>query len=189
MVIATGPAGTVKTLLAVSAALEIVINKGPQSRVIMCKSLSEIGPHRMGALPGGLKEKIHPYVACYEGAIDEYLGDCQQGMIHAMESKGIIEYRPINILRGTSIKDAIIILDEAQNINKHDMSAICTRVGENSRMFLLGDTKQSDEKYKVNGLTILTNSELIKKSTLVAHSNLIINQRSELSKLLDNALE
>jgi len=190
LVMATGPAGTGKTLLSIAAGMHIVLNsEAKQTKLILCKNLSEVGNHRIGAVPGGLREKIDPYLACYKDALDYYLGDRPRGMLDALEAQEIIEYRPVNILRGASIRNAIVIVDEAQNIAKADMRTICTRIGEDSRMFLLGDIRQSDESHGGSGMKALLDSHLIRESSLVAHSNLLINHRSELSKLLDKALE
>ena len=108
--------------------------------------------------------------------------------IEKMEAQGSIQFCPLNMLRGRSIRDTIVLVDEAQNLSISELRMLGTRIGEGSRLFLLGDDTQSDERHKAEGLRKLISSPHIISSPLVAHIHLEKNERSGLSELIDLAL-
>jgi len=190
LVVATGIAGSGKSLLAIAVALEKVIHEhGQQDKIILCKSLSEIGPHRLGIMPGGMMDKLEPYIDNYRFCLRKLFGQREGDfMMNKYEEQGTIIYKPINTLRGISIENTIVIIDEAQNLDSSVLRALGTRMGEGARLFLLGDTSQVDEKLKSSGMGRLSESEEIEQSELCSVIHLIRNERSPLSALLDKVL-
>lgn len=187
LVHSSGPPGTGKTFLALAAAIHLAVDKfGPQREVIMTKVLSEPGKHRIGTVPGGIREKMEPYIQSYIYALRKIIG--KQGSVQLLEAREQIQFMPLNVMKGISIENAIVILDEAQNLNETDLAVIGTRLGENTRFFMLGDITQSDEKCYGSGMTKLMNDIEVIESPFTASIELRKNERSELSDLIHRAL-
>lgn len=136
---AIGPAGTGKTFLAIAYALS-QINEGKKQKIILTRPVVEAG-ESLGYLPGTLNEKINPYVRPLFDAMEWML---PPGAITRLESSGAIEIAPLAYMRGRSLHNAIIILDEAQNTTIEQMKMFLTRVGENSKVIVTGDVTQVD---------------------------------------------
>jgi phosphate starvation-inducible PhoH-like protein len=136
---AIGPAGTGKTFLAIAYALS-QINEGKKQKIILTRPVVEAG-ESLGYLPGTLNEKINPYVRPLFDAMEWML---PPGAITRLESSGAIEIAPLAYMRGRSLHNAIIILDEAQNTTVEQMKMFLTRVGENSKVIVTGDVTQVD---------------------------------------------
>lgn len=146
-----GPAGTGKTFLAVLMAVSY-LKKGDVSKIIITRPAVEAG-ESLGFLPGDLKEKIDPYLMPIYDALDAILGKEQKDKL--ME-KGVIEVIPLAYMRGRTLDEAFIILDEAQNTTDKQMLMFLTRLGFNSKMVVNGDITQVDlniSRYK-SGLRI-----------------------------------
>lgn len=161
IVIATGPAGTGKTYVTLAMALSLL---GPVYRkVILVKSVTPIPGEEIGFLKGGMEQKMEPFVMSYMWNIDKICGpDSAKDLL----SKKIIEILPLAFIRGLSIDDSIVIVDEAQNIDTHTFKTIMTRIGENSKYIFLGDTEQIDRRHKTESclatvLEIFSDSDLI----------------------------
>lgn len=139
MVFALGPAGTGKTYLAVAQAVAAFISQRVD-RIILSRPAVEAG-EKLGFLPGDLKEKIDPYLRpLYDALFDMMPGE--RVMKH-MEN-GEIEVAPLAFMRGRTLSNAYVILDEAQNTTATQMKMFLTRMGENSRMVITGDLSQTD---------------------------------------------
>lgn len=139
MVFGIGPAGTGKTYLAVARAVEMV-ESGKIERIILTRPAVEAG-ERLGFLPGELKEKMDPYMRpLYDALYDTMPGDKVQKKILSEE----IEIAPLAFMRGRTLNNAFIILDEAQNTTAQQMLMFLTRMGENSYMLITGDPSQID---------------------------------------------
>ena len=136
---AIGPAGTGKTFLAIAYALS-QLNSGKKQKIILTRPVVEAGEN-LGFLPGTLSEKINPYVRPLFDAMEWML---PPGSITRMEASGAIEIAPLAYMRGRSLHNCIIILDEAQNTSKEQMKMFLTRVGENSKVIVTGDVSQID---------------------------------------------
>jgi len=139
IVFATGPAGTGKTYLAVVKAVS-ALKSQEVKRIILTRPAVEAG-ESLGFLPGDLKEKVDPYLRPLYDALHDTLG------VEATESfieKGIIEIAPLAYMRGRTLEDAYIILDEAQNTTDQQMKMFLTRLGFNSKMIVTGDVSQVD---------------------------------------------
>jgi len=143
-----GPAGTGKTYLAVAAALDLLF-QGKINKLILTRPAVESG-EALGFLPGDLEQKILPYLRPLYDSIEQIIGreDCARLM-----GKAAIEIAPLAYMRGRTLSDACIILDEAQNTTHEQMMMFLTRLGENSRMVITGDITQIDlPPHKTSGL-------------------------------------
>lgn len=141
LVFAVGPAGTGKTYLAVAFAVSL-LKEGKIKKIILTRPVVEAG-ESLGFLPGDIKEKIDPYLIPLYDALYEFLG---RGTVMDLISKGVIEIAPLAYMRGRTLDNAFIILDEAQNTTKTQMKMFLTRLGFNSKMLVTGDPSQIDLK-------------------------------------------
>jgi phosphate starvation-inducible PhoH-like protein len=139
MIFALGPAGTGKTYLAVAQAVQQLIG-GSVDRLILSRPAVEAG-ERLGFLPGDMKEKVDPYLRPLYDALYDMLPTDQ---VERRIASGEIEIAPIAFMRGRTLSDAFIILDEAQNTTPAQMKMFLTRFGMRSRMVVCGDPKQVD---------------------------------------------
>ncbi len=145
-----GPAGTGKTFLAVAMAVDALRNK-QVDRIILTRPAVEAG-ERLGFLPGDLQSKIDPYLRPLYDALFEMLG--AENYARQVE-RGAIEIAPLAYMRGRTLDDSFIILDEAQNTTVEQMKMFLTRLGHNSRMVVTGDPSQTDlPDRKKSGLSV-----------------------------------
>ena len=178
-----GKAGTGKTLLAASAALEQAFSKdGKYKKVVISRPVQAVGKD-IGYLPGDIYDKMAPWIAPIRDNLRYLFGDDKDTLDMYVES-GKIEIEAITYIRGRSISDAIIIIDEAQNLTTHELKTIITRVGENTKIILTGDVDQIDNTYldaTSNGLSYTV--EKFKEYDIAAHVTLLKGERSELASL------
>lgn len=139
LVFGLGPAGTGKTFLAVAQAV-MMMQSGEIDRLILCRPAVEAGEH-LGFLPGTMQEKIDPYLRPIYDALHDMIPAEQ---IARRLAEGTIEIAPLAFMRGRTLSNAVIILDEAQNTTMTQMKMILTRIGEGSRMIVTGDLSQTD---------------------------------------------
>ena len=139
IIFALGPAGTGKTYIAVAQAVAQLIT-GSVQRLILSRPAVEAG-EKLGFLPGDMKEKVDPYLRPLYDALNDCLPAEQ---VERRIASGEIEIAPIAFMRGRTLADAFIILDEAQNTTPAQMKMFLTRFGENSRMVVCGDPRQTD---------------------------------------------
>lgn len=139
MVFGLGPAGTGKTYLAVAAGVSMFLN-GDVERLIFCRPAVEAG-ERLGFLPGDMKEKVDPYLRPIYDALHDMLP--WEFMTSKIEA-GDIEIAPLAFMRGRTLSNAFVILDEAQNTTPTQMKMFLTRMGESTRMVITGDLTQTD---------------------------------------------
>ncbi len=139
IVIGIGPAGTGKTYLAVAAAVDALYKKRVR-RIILARPAVEAGEN-LGFLPGDLQEKVDPYLRPLYDALEDMMP--QERMRRALEER-IIEIAPLAYMRGRTLSDAFVILDEAQNATTAQMKMFLTRLGLNSRVVITGDKTQID---------------------------------------------
>ena len=134
-----GPAGTGKTFLAAAYGASL-LRRGQVDRLVITRPAVEAG-EKLGFLPGDLNEKVDPYLAPIWEALNEVLGPEQ---VQAHRDRREIETAPIAFMRGRTLKNAFVIVDEAQNTSRMQMKMVLTRLGENSRMVVTGDPTQID---------------------------------------------
>lgn len=211
----TGKAGCGKTAIALAAGLEQLEMIGSQplyKKLIVSRPVQPVG-RDIGFLPGTLEEKMEPWVAPIRDNLEFLLGlsgtskrlqpsansrrkksDDQQGgfrdpYLDLMQQKGLIEIEAISFIRGRSIPNSFIIIDEAQNLSVHELKTIITRAGEGTKIVLTGDVEQIDnvdvDTY-TNGLTYAV--ERFKDYGLAAHITLLKGERSELATLASKIL-
>lgn len=153
LVFAIGPAGTGKTYLAVAAAVQSLLN-GEVNRIILSRPAVEAG-ERLGFLPGDLKDKVDPYLRPLYDALYDMLP--AEIVFRKLES-GEIEVAPLAFMRGRTLSNAYIIVDEAQNTTPMQMKMLLTRIGENAKMVVTGDLSQIDlGDNQLSGLKQATN--------------------------------
>jgi phosphate starvation-inducible PhoH-like protein len=162
IVFSIGPAGTGKTYLAMAMAVSALLDK-KVNRIVLARPAVEAG-EKLGFLPGDLSEKVNPYLRpLYDALFDMIDFDKASALIH----KGVIEVAPLAFMRGRTLNDSFVILDEAQNTTSEQMKMFLTRLGFGSKAVITGDITQIDLPYdKISGLveaeSILTKVEGIK---------------------------
>jgi len=208
----TGPSGTGKTLLALASALEQLKGLGhpdnaKYDKLIVTRPVQPVGKD-IGFLPGTLDEKMEPWISpirdninflmnsgrkvAKKKVIDPITGKPKVGdeyYLALMQERGLIEIEAITFIRGRSIPNAFIIIDEAQNLSMHELKTIITRVGDGTKVVLTGDIEQIDNVHVdtfTNGLTYAV--EKFKEHAIAGHVNLIKGERSELATLASKIL-
>ncbi|MGI5850015.1 MAG: PhoH family protein [Christensenellales bacterium] len=161
VIFAIGPAGTGKTYLAMAMAIVALKNKEVE-RIILTRPAVEAGEN-LGFLPGDLQNKVDPYLRPLYDALYEFLGG---EMFARLSERGVIEVAPLAYMRGRTLSDAFIVLDEAQNCTEEQMKMFLTRFGDNAKVVVTGDITQIDlPREKRSGLkqciTILEDVEKI----------------------------
>jgi len=139
IVLAVGPAGTGKTYLAVAAAATALIEKRVK-RLVLARPAVEAG-EKLGFLPGDLAEKVNPYLRPLQDALHDILGFDKTGR---MMERGQIEVAPLAFMRGRTLNESFVILDEAQNTTSEQMKMFLTRIGNHSKAVVTGDVTQTD---------------------------------------------
>ncbi len=148
VVFGIGPAGTGKTFLAVAYALSLLLS-GRRQKLILTRPIVEAGEN-LGFLPGDLAQKINPYLRPLYDAMESM---ASLSTIHRLEESGSIEIAPLAYMRGRSLQNAIVILDEAQNTTVEQMQMFLTRLGEQSTAIITGDISQVDlPRHRKSGL-------------------------------------
>lgn len=184
LVTLVGKAGTGKTLLAISSALQQTLEPNNQKyrKVVISRPVQPVGKD-IGFLPGTLEEKMDPWIAPIKDNLKFLFNNDSFTMDMYLENEDI-EIEAITFIRGRSIANAFIIIDEAQNLTTHELKTIITRVGENTKIILTGDIDQIDNTYVdsvSNGLTYAI--EKFKEYPIAAHITLLKGERSELASL------
>ena len=148
MVFGIGPAGTGKTYLAVAMAVTLLLERRV-SRIVLARPAVEAG-EKLGYLPGDLVEKVNPYLRPLYDALYDLL---ERDRADALVSRGTVEIAPLAFMRGRTLNDAFVILDEAQNTTSEQMKMFLTRLGTNSKAVITGDITQIDlPNFRVSGL-------------------------------------
>lgn len=150
LVFAIGPAGTGKTYLAMACAVE-ALTSGSVRRIILSRPAVEAG-ERLGFLPGDLAAKVDPYLRPLYDALYEMLGPDETNRLLQRDT---IEIAPLAYMRGRTLNDAFIVLDEAQNTTPEQMKMFLTRLGFNSKMVITGDVTQVDLAGSASGLAVI----------------------------------
>ncbi len=186
-----GKAGSGKTLLALAAGLEQCFggaaNDRKYDRVIVTKPVEPVGKD-IGFLPGTMEEKMMPWLAPIQDNLKNLMGNDKMTLDMYIDD-GKIEIEAMTFIRGRSIANAFIIIDEAQNMTKHEIKTILTRVGEGSKIILTGDIEQIDNVYLDevnNGLTYVI--EKLKDNCITGHITLVKGERSKLATIASKLL-
>jgi PhoH-like ATPase len=183
-----GTAGSGKTLMAIAAAIAQTINdpldpsEELYKKIVLSRPVQPMGKD-IGYLPGTMEEKMHPWLMPLQDNLQFLLGNDQATLEEYMDN-GVIEIEALAYIRGRSISNAFIIIDEAQNLSLHEIKTILTRVGENTKIVLTGDIEQIDNVYvneTSNGLVHAV--EKFKAYDLAGHITLQKGERSALATL------
>jgi phosphate starvation-inducible PhoH-like protein len=145
--VCTGPAGTGKTYMSCQQALLEIKNNDVIKKIVLVKSVTTLKTEEIGFLKGSMEEKMEPFMYSFIGNFEKIIG---KQLYENLKTEKYIEILPIAYLRGVNIDNAIVIIDEVQNISIDNIRTILTRLGENSKMVFLGDIKQIDSKNKNN---------------------------------------
>jgi len=188
-----GPAGSGKTLLAIAAGLEQTLGMGLYNKLVISRPVQPVGKD-IGFLPGTVEEKMNPWLAPIRDNLEFLMSysfskrDNYETLDTYIES-GVIEVEALTYIRGRSIANAYIIIDESQNLTAHELKTIITRVGENTKIILTGDVEQIDNLYvdqQSNGLSYAI--EKFKDYDLAAHLTLVKGERSKVATLASKIL-
>jgi PhoH-like ATPase len=190
LVTLSGKAGTGKTLISIACGLEKVINDNKYKRLLVSRPVVPMG-NDIGFLPGDIKEKLGPWMQPIFDNID-YLFNTNKGKFDAyleLESTGLLKVEALTYIRGRSIPDQFIIIDEAQNLTKHEVKTIISRAGEGTKIIMTGDPDQIDNPRLDsinNGFTYTI--EKFKDEKIAAHIQLNKGERSELADIATKIL-
>ncbi|MFW5962200.1 MAG: PhoH family protein [bacterium] len=188
-----GKAGTGKTLLALAAGLYKVLEEEQYTKLSVARPIVPMG-NDIGYLPGDKEEKLRPWMQpiydnleyLFDEAFDE---ETRDSCFDFVEEKKFIEVEALSYIRGRSIPNHFIIIDEAQNLSQHEIKTIVTRVGINSKIIFTGDPYQIDSPYldrRTNGLTYL--AQKFKDKKIAGHITLEKGERSELAEIASKVL-
>lgn len=188
-----GMAGTGKTLLALAAGLQRVVEEGAYSRLLVSRPVMPLG-RDIGFLPGSVDDKLGPWMQPLYDNLEFLLvggGGRRRGMrgFEELLDSGQLQVEPLTYIRGRSLPQQFVIVDEAQNLTPHEVKTVITRCGEGTKIILTGDPFQIDNPYvdaSSNGLTVA--ADRLKGDPLVGHMLLTKGERSPLSNLAANKL-
>lgn len=182
MALISGSAGSGKTLMALSYALKAVLSDNRFNKIIVARNTPLIA-EETGFLPGTLDEKMGPYLSCIEDNVEVIqcnMAGSNETVDQLME-RANIQFKSLNVMRGRSLTNALIIIDEAQNLTPYQMKTLITRVGSNSKIIILGNLAQIDSNFIVPSNSGLTYA--IKRSQMFEHAATINIQGVERSRL------
>jgi PhoH-like ATPase len=193
LVTLVGKAGTGKTMLAIAAGLQKVVEERTYARLLVSRPIFPLG-RDVGYLPGDLEQKLNPWMQPIYDNVEFLMGlskaDTKNGRSYReLIDLGYIEIEPLTYIRGRSIPNQYIIVDEAQNLTPHEVKTIITRVGESTKIVLTGDPYQIDNPYvdaTSNGLTTIV--QKFKGQSIAGHVTLTKGERSPLAELASNLL-
>lgn len=178
-----GKAGSGKTLLALAAGLEQTFGSNAKYRkIVVTKPVEPVGKD-IGFLPGSMEEKMMPWLAPIQDNLQFLMGDDKVTLGLYME-KGQIEVEAMTFIRGRSISNAFIVIDEVQNMTQHEIKTVLTRVGEGTKIVLTGDIEQIDNVYidaTNNGLSYVV--ERLKEEKMTGHVTLLKGERSKVATI------
>ena len=192
LVTLVGRAGTGKTLIALAAGLEKTIENRAFQRLVVSRPVFPLGKD-IGFLPGDIEEKLRPWMQPIRDNLDFLMGASAPAVAGRAKGKkdlqslfdlGMIEVEPLTYIRGRSMPNQYLIVDEAQNLTPHEIKTIITRAGEGTKVVLTGDPYQIDNPYidsSSNGLTFVV--DRFKDEPIAGHITLVKGERSDLAEL------
>ncbi|MGA8114961.1 MAG: PhoH family protein [Actinocatenispora sp.] len=181
-----GRAGTGKSALALCAGLELVMERQAHKKVVVFRPLYAVGGQDLGYLPGSEAEKMSPWAQ----AVFDTLGALTNGhVVEEVMARGLLEVLPLTHIRGRSLHDAFVIVDEAQSLERGVLLTVLSRIGTGSRVVLTHDVAQRDNLRvgRFDGITAVI--ELLKGHPLFAHVTLTRSERSRIAEMVTDLLE
>ena len=181
MTVMTGPAGSGKTLLALAYGLHAILEQGKFSKLIVARSTPPIA-EEIGFLPGTEEEKMAPWLAAFDDNLEILHGadESCRGSINYVKERANIQFKSLNFMRGRSFNNAYIIIDEAQGLTQFQLKSVISRVGADSKIVVLGNLAQIDNKYispLTSGLTYLVEKSKAYPHAGIMHVNGIVRSR------------
>lgn len=182
----SGHGGTGKSMLALAAGLEAVMEKRTHKKIVVFRPLFAVGGQDLGFLPGTEAEKMNPWAAAVYDALSAF---ASKNVIEDVIDRGIIEVLPLTHIRGRTFTDTIIIVDEAQNLERNVLLTALSRTGENSRVFISSDVAQRDNLRVGRHDGIASVVEKLKGEELFAHIKLVRSERSQVAEMVTRLLD
>lgn len=181
-----GPGGTGKSSLALAAGLDAVLERNTHKRIVVFRPMYAVGGQDMGYLPGTEAEKMGPWGAAVFDALHAF---CSDNVIDEVVERGLIEVLPLTYIRGRTFTDTIMIVDEAQNLERHVLLTALSRTGENTRVFVTHDVAQRDNLHvgRHDGISAVV--EKLQGEDLFAHISLTRSERSAVAALVTRLLD
>ncbi|MGP5660406.1 PhoH family protein [Corynebacterium falsenii] len=181
-----GSAGTGKSALALCAGLEAVLERGEHKRIVVFRPLYAVGGQDLGYLPGSESEKMNPWA---QAVYDTLEGVVSDNVLDEIDDRGLLEVMPLTHIRGRSLNDSFVIVDEAQSLERNVLLTVLSRLGRNSRVVLTHDVAQRDNLRVGRHDGIHAVIEKLKGNPLFAHVTLQRSERSAIAELVTNLLE
>ena len=181
-----GRAGTGKSALALSAGLEAVLERQQHRKIIVFRPLYAVGGQELGYLPGDQGEKMTPWG---QAVFDTLGAVVSQNVIDEVVDRGILEVLPLTHIRGRSLHDAFVIVDEAQSLERNVLLTVLSRIGQNSRVVLTHDVAQRDNLRVGRHDGVASVIETLKGHALFGHITLTRSERSDIAALVTTLLE
>jgi PhoH-like ATPase len=181
-----GRAGTGKSVLALAAGLEAVVEQRIQRRIVVFRPIYAVGGQELGYLPGSETEKMSPWAAAVFDALESVVG---REVVAHVQSRNQLEVLPLTHIRGRTLSDTFVIIDEAQNLERGVLLTALSRLGEGSRVVLTHDVAQRDNLRVGRHDGIVSVIEALKGHPLFAHLTLARSERSPIAALVSDLLE
>lgn len=181
-----GRAGTGKSALALCAALESVLERRQQKKIMVFRPLYAVGGQELGYLPGTEAEKMNPWG---QAVIDTLSALISKEVLEHVVDRGILEVLPLTHIRGRSLHDAFVIVDEAQSLERNVLLTVLSRIGQNSRVVLTHDVAQRDNLRVGRHDGVAAVIETLKGQSLFAHVTLTRSERSAIAALVTDLLD
>lgn len=181
-----GRAGTGKSALALAAALESVMERRQQKKILVFRPLYAVGGQELGYLPGSENEKMNPWG---QAVFDTLSAICSKEVIEHIQDRGILEILPLTHIRGRSLHDSFVIVDEAQSLERNVLLSMLSRIGQNSRVVLTHDVAQRDNLRVGRHDGIAAVVEALKGHSLFGHVTLTRSERSAIAALVTDILD
>lgn len=182
----SGSGGTGKSMLALAAGLESVLERRTHKKIVVFRPLYAVGGQELGFLPGSESEKMNPWAAAVFDALSAF---ASKNVIEDVIDREIIEVLPLTHIRGRTFTDSIIIIDEAQNLERNVLLTALSRTGENTRVFISSDVAQRDNLRVGRHDGIAAVVEKLKGEELFAHIKLTRSERSQVAEMVTRLLD
>lgn len=181
-----GRAGTGKSALALCAGLEAVLERQLHRKIMVFRPLYAVGGQDLGYLPGDANEKMNPWA---EATFDTLSSVVSHNVVEEVMERGLLEVLPLTHIRGRSLHDAFVIVDEAQSLERNVLLTMLSRIGQNSRVVLTHDVAQRDNLRVGRHDGVASVIEALKGQSLFAHMTLMRSERSAIAALVTDLLE
>jgi PhoH-like ATPase len=181
-----GRAGTGKSALALCAGLEAVLERQQQRKIMVFRPLYAVGGQELGYLPGDASEKMNPWA---QATFDTLSSVVSQNVLDEVVDRGLLEVLPLTHIRGRSLHDAFVIVDEAQSLERNVLLTVLSRIGQNSKVVLTHDVAQRDNLRVGRHDGVASVIEALKGQSLFGHITLTRSERSAIAALVTELLE